>query len=547
MNVVVAVRITSPRREDLGSLFGPPSPSAPTPWLSMALSLAAHAAVVAVALLLNAFHAEEFPFPALHSQVLVVQIPERLFFSRPVAVARVSPNEPQRGPLRLNSAPGQSSPMRAASGAPALPAVPPKLVRARFTAPASASRLGNRLLVQLDLPPVIRNTPVHTPALALWSSERPVWRPKPFVAPSVRPSRVSASAAVPVINAPPPDLPLDSVSMRSQRTSVSPRLPRAPAAIAQLATGTGFREVAEPPSLGPETAGSAPVHVLSLSDSPIRGELAAIPPVDPGSGAGVPELSGGSSRSAGVAAPAPGGGRAAAYPGGDGAATGPTSAASGEARPSVTAAAGSAGRNGTRERSGREAVLNGASGVVAAAPRGALFEVALSSPILPPPGVVAISRPAGGSFDVVVVQSSVADSIPETSGVLSGKPVYTAYLSVGTRKDWIFQYCLPRAAASAEAASAGPVVNLGSMAPLVAPYPTLMFRPQVAFNDGRRFLFIHGIVNTRGRFEQMEVLRHAGPEVESSLLASLARWQLRPARLDGRVTLVEFLLAIPPD
>ena len=45
-----------------------------------------------------------------------------------------------------------------------------------------------------------------------------------------------------------------------------------------------------------------------------------------------------------------------------------------------------------------------------------------------------IVNPAGGVFDVVV-QSAGTEGFPESAGVLSGKPVYSAYVRVGGGRD----------------------------------------------------------------------------------------------------------------
>jgi hypothetical protein len=59
-------------------------------------------------------------------------------------------------------------------------------------------------------------------------------------------------------------------------------------------------------------------------------------------------------------------------------------------------------------------------------------------------GIIRISQPADGRFSVVVQGSPVSLRYPETAGVLGGNIVYTVYLRVGLRKNWILQFTLPK-------------------------------------------------------------------------------------------------------
>ena len=54
-----------------------------------------------------------------------------------------------------------------------------------------------------------------------------------------------------------------------------------------------------------------------------------------------------------------------------------------------------------------------------------------------------IRRPSNGTFDAVVVQSNAADQTPEVRQLLTGRPIYTVYVSVGTAKDWALNFCIP--------------------------------------------------------------------------------------------------------
>ena len=91
-----------------------------------------------------------------------------------------------------------------------------------------------------------------------------------------------------------------------------------------------------------------------------------------------------------------------------------------------------------------------------------------------PPGAIRVTKPKDGRYTFMVMGSKPEESFPEAAGMLSGKLVYTVYLGIGVRPDWILQYCLPPSAAVAAGGA------------LAAPYPYLMFRPKLSYEwDGR--------------------------------------------------------------
>jgi len=155
-----------------------------------------------------------------------------------------------------------------------------------------------------------------------------------------------------------------------------------------------------------------------------------------------------------------------------------------------------------------------------------------------------IVHPSGGVFDVVV-QSSGFDGFPESAGVLSGKPIYSAYLAVGAPKEWILQYCIP-AEESESAQVVGGVVKLGVPAPLVAPYPRVTFRPSPHRRPGG-YLMVHGFIGANGRFQDLKVLGSGDPQENANAIAVLEQWEFRPATQQGRPVRVEMLLAIPAE
>ena len=114
-----------------------------------------------------------------------------------------------------------------------------------------------------------------------------------------------------------------------------------------------------------------------------------------------------------------------------------------------------------------------------------------------------------------------------------GKLVYTVYLGIGARPDWILQYCLPPSA---------PVAASGALA---APYPYLMFRPKLSYDWEGEHLFVKGMLNEQGKLEKLEPVGEATAADKAALLASLIRWEFRPATRGGKPTAVEVLLIVP--
>jgi hypothetical protein len=155
-----------------------------------------------------------------------------------------------------------------------------------------------------------------------------------------------------------------------------------------------------------------------------------------------------------------------------------------------------------------------------------------------------IEHPATGVFDVVV-QSGGVEGFPESAGVLSGRPVYSAFIQAGGPKDWILQYCIP-AAEDHTTEISGPVVRLGTASPLSAPYPRVTLRPAVRPRPGR-YVMVHGAVTAAGRFEGLRILGTTDPYETEIVLSVLEQWEFRPAMRDGAPLKVEVLLAIPAE
>ena len=126
--------------------------------------------------------------------------------------------------------------------------------------------------------------------------------------------------------------------------------------------------------------------------------------------------------------------------------------------------------------------------------------------------------------------------------MLTGRPIYTVYVALGTPKDWALYFCVP---GEKEPATLGNVVKIGTATPVQAPYPTTLVRPDVAVPLFYKQVLVHGYVNASGHVENLKVVRPIKPETDQALLSSLSRWEFRPATRDGVNIGVEFVLSIP--
>ncbi len=153
-------------------------------------------------------------------------------------------------------------------------------------------------------------------------------------------------------------------------------------------------------------------------------------------------------------------------------------------------------------------------------------------------------NPSNGVFDVVV-QSSGLEGFAESAGILSGKPVYSVYLRVGGKREWILQYCIPASDAT-PAETGGRIIKLSAPKRLLAPYPLVTYRPPERRN-GARFLMVHGFITAQGRFEDLRVLGGRDSWYAAVALEALSRWEFRPAILERQPARVEVLVAIPPE
>ena len=172
-----------------------------------------------------------------------------------------------------------------------------------------------------------------------------------------------------------------------------------------------------------------------------------------------------------------------------------------------------------------------------AAPTGgaAAGPAAATAPALAPLKPNQMRRPNDGQFDAVVVQNTPIDQFPEGRGLLTGRPIYSVYVSLGTPKDWTLYFCVPGSTPGDTAAA------------VLAPYPTLLERPSITLPAFFKYVLVQATVDESGRFQNARVVRSSRPDADKALLAALANWEFRPASREGKKIAVEVLLHVPVD
>lgn len=171
-----------------------------------------------------------------------------------------------------------------------------------------------------------------------------------------------------------------------------------------------------------------------------------------------------------------------------------------------------------------------------------LFSV-LSGPrsLEPPahPNEIRLLHPENGHFDVVLVQGGAPEEAAELPQFRSG-PVYTAYLSVGTRKQWVLHYC----ANAPEIQISDFEVRIGAIQPLEAPYPRVTVVPGDLPDAGDR-IALSGLLDAEGKLHQVRPLGSSDPQYCGRLAPLLAQWQFRPAKKAGTPSDVAVVLVVP--
>jgi hypothetical protein len=163
---------------------------------------------------------------------------------------------------------------------------------------------------------------------------------------------------------------------------------------------------------------------------------------------------------------------------------------------------------------------------------------------LPPSVATRLEHPITAVFDVVVEGGSPAPGDRQSRGILSGRPIYTVYLPVGTGKHWLLQYCVPSQSVVTRVSPGA--VSLGTTAPVRAPYPRTTVVPPAELLPATHALLIHGYIGTGGVFEELQAVHTEQTAAVLPLVNYLNEWTFRPAVQSGTPVRVEILLVVPP-
>jgi len=411
-----------------------------------------------------------------------------------------------------------SEPMAAAAATPQSPAAAalPQSPAYRTSAPIT--------LIEPDIPPnVLPPIKAPIPTVVLWTPhDLPVEK---IVPPP--PQQQTAASVRPSLSMPNHELHVAEIKLASSPVSVE--------TIPMLAgTTTPVLVHGLDPSQVPQSSSNSPAQpaakaVLSVSDVMLSKGTISLPPANQSAAASNSDAAGpGQPKSVSAV----GGGSASA------AGSGSASAAHGGSVISNRDGSGSNHSSGDHGNSNQTATGVGQDKGTKAGPGSG--SASGSDPVLASgngSSLARITRPRDGHFGVIVVGDSVADEYPEVAAIWADRLAYTVYLPVGEAKNWILQYCLPRAAQAA-ANTTRPD----------APWPYLMVTPHLAPGDyDTDALLVHGFINTAGHFEQLAVVFPAQFAQSKFVLAALQQWQFRPAAQNGQLTAVEVLLIIPEE
>jgi len=507
-------------------------------WRIFFLSAAAHAVCLSLLFLFSDLFStpdDDFLAGRATGRALVIKLPEHIYLAPAAghdfpATARLT-HRPrisvQRKDLRKYAEPGSAAklmapPPAAPAEAPAglfsvmTPPPPPQVEPRKFELPDlpvhdAAAQTVLEAEAPPDIPPPVDK---RLPNLLFWDSD-PAKPPEHPIQPGNRTAKLEPPKldSKPHLEAPNREVLTSDLRMASQPSAPVSSLPLPPAATTMPvrildATQTPSGPTSIDPFIGD------PVHVMALSPDPAPltdalkalfvpagNQLARLP--------GSPPLFG--------------------FPGsGDG---------SGDAAGGANSPPGG-GENGGGDATNSPELVHSLAG------DGHIFG------LLTPPGLngtpLRVLHPAGGVFDVVVVQTSNSEAFSAGADALSGRPIYTVYLQVGAPKEWIMEYCLPNGAGPAQT---GNIVSLGNPEPVAAPYPTVTVRPPEDWRHGSDYLLVHGFLDESGRLRDMKILASENPQapLSDAVLQYLPYWEFRPAVVDGHPVKVEVILAVPPD
>ncbi|MCC7339732.1 MAG: hypothetical protein IT170_01500, partial [Bryobacterales bacterium] len=79
-----------------------------------------------------------------------------------------------------------------------------------------------------------------------------------------------------------------------------------------------------------------------------------------------------------------------------------------------------------------------------------------------------------------------------------------------------------------------------------APFPAITVRPPAPVMPKASYVVVHGFIDLKGEFQDLEVVGNRFASLLPMLKPSLNKWRFRPASRNGKPVQVEVLLLIPP-
>lgn len=375
------------------------------------------------------------------------------------------------------------------------PRIKPEPRRFQLPPRTKAKPVPQTVVLDTVLPETVLPAQVPLPTLLVWTPPRLRPPVKQFSVPTPRvPPAQQSLPAAPVLEAPNREIVLGTVNLAPTLLNDSSRLVHIPTTSVPVSSA-GREPAKESPQIARTTSDQPSVNVISQPNVPQPLTPSVVPPAN-------------------QIAPEDraGGGPEGAHP----------PVAPGSNAPATVPAAGAAAPNGPApDRASATSTQTSAAGAGVVHSPGGKFTV--------------LVQPPDGKFAVVVQGSPDSLQYPESAGLLGGKIVYTVYLRVGLRKNWILQYTLPKDARG---------ITGTNRTPIEPPWPLLILRPD-ELTARPIYIIVHGKITVAGDFDQLSVVFPREFEKQDVLLNSLKQWKFRPALRDGEPAAIDVLLIVP--
>ena len=141
------------------------------------------------------------------------------------------------------------------------------------------------------------------------------------------------------------------------------------------------------------------------------------------------------------------------------------------------------------------------------------------------------------------MQSVARDDLPDLARMLTGSPVYTVYLNVGDRKEWLMEYCVPARVSKQVSPYQIDVEDSGSVTP---PYPISTIIPEsIRVQQTAKPIVLRALLTAAGNLQVAKTPDTSSPLIYL-LTALVGQWQFRPAMRNNQAIEVEVLLVVPP-